>query len=156
MGRFQTLNQDKNEILGLIFTNQNLCKLLLVENDTPLNFPNIDNPPLALKGKINTNSYFPTISETGCRLNIIMDNIKPTSSQIFKSSEIHIDIIVHIDIWNIEENIRALLIADELDETLSKSTKLSMGRLESRGASYMDINERFKGYHMTFRSCDFA
>jgi hypothetical protein len=156
MSKYAQLNIDKDEVKTQIFKNQDLCKLLYYDNDTPLTYPNISNTPEALKSKIKTANIFPVAEETGIRLIILFTDIRPAGGKVFKSSSIIFNILVHKDLWEMQGKIRALLIADKLDEMLTEDTKLSMGNLESTGGRYIDVNDSFKGYSISFKSVDFA
>ncbi|BDR74189.1 hypothetical protein K144316041_p20280 (plasmid) [Clostridium tetani] len=159
MGRLKELNDDINKIITLISKDQDLCKLLTIyDKSNVLEQPDINNTLIELNNKevISTNRHFPISEKADVKLNIIIGKLKPSKGGYFKFNNITFEILVHNDLWDVKDGIRALYIADRLEYILSNNRELSIGELEFSDGDFITKTELFQGYYISFKAVNFS
>lgn len=85
-------------------------------------------------------------------IHIGFDSFSPTSNNKFRDAILGIDILSHLDYWDIGNyRQRPLKIMGYIDAILSQSRLTGLGRLEFIGAQASTLKENFSGYVLLYR-----
>lgn len=156
MAYFEKLNEGILVIMDMLTDNQNLCKLLAYNDDSPLSpsKPNIENT-----GSLIMKNIFPLPKPPFAKedrvsyLTVILSDAKlHNNRQGFKEYKIMINIVCHIDQWKIVEGIRPLLISNELDKIFNKTrnAELTVGESLFNDWIYRQYSDYFCGYYQSY------
>lgn len=154
---FATLNIKINKIIEKILENQDLCKLLYYNSYTPLDESNIPDTSILMMDKIfplPKNTF--AEDEKSNRLNLYFQSSEPYTNSGFRSINLTIDIISHLDNWLIDSAIRPYIITSEVDEIFNNQfiSDLSMKKIYFKSWFIIAVSDYFYGYRCMYELSD--
>lgn len=86
-------------------------------------------------------------------ISITFDNFAPTKNDYFRSHVIEIDVICHIQQWDLGNcRLRPFKIAGYIDGILNETKLAGIGRLEFLGCNQFVLSEELSGYCLMYRT----
>lgn len=161
MAYYEELNQIVTNVIGEKFLrNQNLCKLLYYypeeESNSfdPISKPNIDDTNKLYMTNIFPMQKKPEASLEKCAyVTVVMSGgFEPEKNLGFRRINLLVDVIVHLDVWNIKNGYRPYKIMHEIDKMLNNQlTDLPINnRPYLRGFQPRDYSNYFYGFQLVY------
>lgn len=130
--------------------NQNLSKLIVYNDNNPLNKPQVDISTIAPHGSNERYFAYPFDinfkDEKRTQIHIYYPNIKFKNNQNVADNNIYFDIVVHKKIWlyaqSNEKLVRPYQIASLIMDTFDKSTD-TLGVVNFHHVAHVVVNEEF-------------
>lgn len=153
---FLSVEKDAGIIVDYLLKNNNLKKLLYYTTPDCLTRPNLtEEQTFGMFGK--NIKIIPKLKVDKEVLNYIVvsfDGFKPNlTNPEFRDNVIEIDIICHLDQWNLGDyKLRPYRIAAELDTVLNNQHLTGIGELEFALASQIILSDEFAGLCLMYRA----
>lgn len=152
---FKKLNKKLIDVCYKLIENQELCKLISVDNTNPLATPDIESPENLIDDRIVPDYTNPeTIEDTRTILNIYFDNIKGTS-YAYNGMTLCFRILTHGSLKRIEGGSRVYEIVDTLLDSFDAMTGLGLGGLELDIGKLFVVNKDYQGMVLSFKINEF-
>lgn len=161
MANYSELNDIVQNVIGEKFLrNQNLCKLLSCYPDTvdytynPLSQPDIKDTNSLYMKHIFPMPKMPdaSLDKTGYITVVLSGGYEPEVNTGYRRVNMLIDIIYHLDVWNIKGGYRPYKVMNEIDAMLNN--KLTDLPIENkpflRGFQPRDYSTYFYGFQMIY------
>lgn len=154
MKEFKKLNTKLMDVCNRLIDSQELCKLISVDNESPLSAPDIINPESLIKKRIYPAYVNPeTITDSRSQISVYFDNIKGSSS--FKGVVLCFMIVSHHSLKFIEGGSRVYEIFDTLMDLFDKSEGFGLGKMELELGKLTIANKDYDGMVMMFHITEF-
>ena len=138
-----------------IIDNQNLCKLLYYNSNTPLLEGDITNTHSLIMNNIYPFPIVPDIEEDAKNIiTIILDDFRSSNSE-YKTSKIVFNILCHIDLWSISGGLRPLSILNEIDRLFNQQRIATIGKLDFVSTRWITANKNWQGYQVAYKVTEF-
>ncbi|MHB8065435.1 MAG: hypothetical protein ACYDG2_22950 [Ruminiclostridium sp.] len=156
MSKFKQLNNNITKVMSALILNQNICKLVTNNNKDALSMPNIEDT-----SEILYQNIFPyNISLEAEELPksfvcVALDDFRRTGDSIyFSNNKLVFNVLVHNDLWRIEEGLRPFCILDEIDKIFCNEHLIGIGKMifESGNLIYA---KNYTGYRVAYKITDF-
>jgi len=152
---FKDLNSKIIKIIEILESNQDLCKYLYYPNNDPLSEPNIDDTSILTMKNIfplpkDTNAITDKIS----LINVYFQSSKPyRNNSGFREIYLCIDVMCHLDLWLIDEGIRAYCICNKIDEIFNNQhiSDLSINNIYFENSQVSYYSDYYYGYKMVYK-----
>lgn len=161
MSVYNTINENINRIRDFIFSDET-TKRYLFYNSRPLDLEK-DIPTIP---QINLNHLYPypnnpdVEDEAKSFINIYMFRSTNSGNTIHRNVSVFVDILCHETLWLLDDDsgsIRPYILADILDRNIPKiMTPAIRGNMIFSGLSYIQYNNRFCGYRLTYELTNFS
>ena len=103
--------------------------------------------------RLQPNLKFGENEETKSYILLSFDNFTPTSNDHYRDCVVEIDILCHIDCWNIGNyRQRPLKIAGYIDGILNETKLTGIGTLNFISCNELVLNENLAGYCLLYRA----
>lgn len=158
MSRFLELNQNVKIIVDTILSGQNLCKLLYYPSKSPLLEADLSDTSILLFSSIFPTPFTPTIEEDAKSIiTIVLDDFAlGRDNNAFKTSKIVFNVLIHLDLWLLDDTkIRPYSILNEIDTLFNQQRIATIGKLEFVSSRWISVNNKWHGYQILFKNCDF-
>lgn len=154
---FAELNNNMQDILLKLISNENIAKLLYYSNSTPLESPTVSNPIALLDTKIYTQTYIPETDTQICMINVWFDDFrKGEKNTQFKCNKIRFSIVCHRDLWQTESGMRPIMIAHEIDKLFNFKKNIGIGKNYFIKMDYRAVNNLYNSYLIDYEMWDFS
>lgn len=168
MGKVAEISYNKilSNCLNAIRQNQNLCKLLFYDSsDDPLNEPDIEDTTILSKKTdehekhiFRSPTFLPEAIETKtCMLSLTIKNSKNSEGNNYKDVYIRILCSCHLDITELDNGSRTLLIMEELEKIFQNKKPIdTLGKSLGGEIQECHFSNKFHGYETVYKVTDFA
>ena len=157
------LDENMTNIMLKMISSQNLCKYLYYTSKNPLIEPDIKDAGMLLLNNIFPIPKIPTVEENASSIiNVVLDNFT-LHKTAYKNSMIIFNIMVHIDLWLINElindevknKIRPFKILNEMDILFNGQRVVGIGKLEINNCKWLIYNDKYYGYLLSYNVTEF-
>lgn len=155
MANFELINQNINNVLMALISNQRLCKLLHYPVDDPFIEPDIDDTASLLFDRIYPLLKLPDVQTiAGSFINVYFDKYKISSSNSgVKEGVLLFNVIVHNDKWRMTGTglLRPYSILHEIDELFNNQRVVGIKKAQFDRVSALAINQSYGGYQVSYQ-----
>lgn len=156
MSKFKELNNYINDILIDLISNDNLTKLLEYNTPDALESPSLKSPESLINKNIFTFNHVPASDKAKSIISVILDDFENNESVYFRKNNIVFNILVHNDLWLLENNdFRVFKIMEEIDNTYNiihtKNDNFRVHRLEFVRANHLWATNEYSGYTLKYK-----
>ena len=154
MSNFKELNENLDSVFKRILDNKNLCKLINYNSSDALSKDDLESPEELLYTKI-----FPyprsteLFSEASSLLIVTFNNFEPISANNYLNKQLCFRILVHEDLWRLQEGLRPYLIMHEIANTFN-GERLGIGKTLFKRAQEL-IGDGYMGFTLFYEITDF-
>ena len=152
MSQFINLNQNINNILLEIISNQRLCKFISCKH--PINDPDIEDTTSLLFNNVFPFFKIPDIADkTTSYLNVYFSNFQLSRANTgIKAGTITFDVLCHVDWWKIDghESYRPFEILHEIETMINDQRIVGLKKAVFDGCRPCVPNSDFNGYTINY------
>ena len=143
---FLSLEKDSSLIVEELIKNERLKKLIYYDTSDALQRPDLTQEQTLqlIKQNIKTVPKIKIDNSVLTYIIITFDNFTPTSNPEFRDNDIFIDIVCHLDQWQLKDySLRPFKIAGELDYMLNEKKLTGIGTLQFLSANQTILTEDY-------------
>jgi hypothetical protein len=151
-GHFEELDTIINKIIELIMTDSSLCKLIYYDDKEPLKQNDFDHNILMFT-KIFPLPKKPNAEDKmGTMINIHFGKANPWSNSGYKKEILLIDILCHLNTWELEFGLRPYQISNRLDSLFNNKqiSDISINKIFFSDWTEIQYSDYWYGYRMAF------
>lgn len=154
IGRFSKMGKQLQDILIKLLQDDDIIRLLVDKSDNPLSYviPDDFDRYSLLRTQLYTQVYMPpTDSEQVVVCAFYNGGGIGGNSTYYKKNKLTIAIVIHRDLWDVEDGLRAYLLADRIDYLLNREyTTDSLSEDWYDKFRYRPVNEYYNVVEIDF------